>query len=305
VQVATYNYDPLGRRNQRNLANVLYTYVYDGEDVLFQDFSNVIMEEAMVDPPPHLYVHGPGIDEPLAVEHGNGAVWYYHADGTGSVVAATNSSGTVMQPRAYDSFGNLTDGADQEGYAFTGREWNPESGLYYYRARYYDPNIGRFISEDPVGLLGGVNFYAYVDNDPVNWIDSWGLAKTKSGKKRFKTGDAAAVAGLKLVNPQSIRDNLEICFSVCEQGGTFFNTPALTNYVDSGSCPQQPCPPGSTRFAICHTHGRGNPGFSGGDIPATEVKFVADWVGDITKYDPKLPGSIRDQQKYMCNACAK
>ena len=62
--------------------------------------------------------------------------------------------------------------------AYTAREWDPETGLYYYRARYYDPKIGRFISEDPIGLQGGdVNFYAYVDNNPVRFLDPLGLLK--------------------------------------------------------------------------------------------------------------------------------
>jgi len=175
-EVATYNYDPLGRRNQRNLGTILYTYVYDGEDILFQDFTSFIMEENMVDPPPHFYIHGPGIDEPLAVEHGNGAVWYYHTDGLGSVIKMTEPGGSITQSRQYDAFGNLEASASSvaEGYAYTGREWDPESGLYYYRARYYDPKIGRFISEDPIGFDGGINLYTYVDNNPVNYTDPSG-----------------------------------------------------------------------------------------------------------------------------------
>lgn len=77
--------------------------------------------------------------------------------------------------RQYDAWGNLELGADQPGYAFTGREWDPETGLYYYRARYYDPRIGRFISEDPIGFLGGWNFYAYVENQPTRFSDPSGL----------------------------------------------------------------------------------------------------------------------------------
>jgi RHS repeat-associated protein len=61
------------------------------------------------------------------------------------------------------------------GHAFTGREWDPETGLYYYRARYYDSRIGRFISEDPIGFAGGANFYAYVENGPTNRVDPTGL----------------------------------------------------------------------------------------------------------------------------------
>ena len=68
-------------------------------------------------------------------------------------------------------------GAGEPGYAFTGREWDPEIGLYYYRARYYDPKGGRFISQDTIRFLGGANFYAYVSNAPQNWTDPFGLQK--------------------------------------------------------------------------------------------------------------------------------
>jgi RHS repeat-associated protein len=62
------------------------------------------------------------------------------------------------------------------GYAFTGREWDAETGLYYYRARYYDPKIGRFLSEDPIGFMGGANFYAYVEGNPLTLVDPFGLS---------------------------------------------------------------------------------------------------------------------------------
>jgi len=96
-------------------------------------------------------------------------------DALGSVAKTTNSAGTVLTTRRYDAFGNLELGATS-GYAFTGREWDSEVGLYYYRARYYDPKIGRFLSEDPIGFDGGINFYAYVGNDPTDLTDPLGLA---------------------------------------------------------------------------------------------------------------------------------
>ena len=78
--------------------------------------------------------------------------------------------------RQYDAWGRLEIGATASGYAFTGREWDAETGLNYYRARYYDPQAGRFISTDPIGLSGGINLYAYVGDDPVNATDPLGLS---------------------------------------------------------------------------------------------------------------------------------
>ncbi len=60
-------------------------------------------------------------------------------------------------------------------YVFTGREWDRETGLYYYRARYYDPMEGRFVSKDPIGLDGGMNVYTYTEDNPINFTDPFGL----------------------------------------------------------------------------------------------------------------------------------
>src|SRR3989338_1217913 len=80
-------------------------------------------------------------------------------------------------------------------YAWTGREYDIESGFYYLRNRYYDPRTGRFITKDPIGFTGGdVNVYGYVGNNPVNWVDPWGLLECKIGpdipKNPFISQDA-------------------------------------------------------------------------------------------------------------------
>lgn len=86
----------------------------------------------------------------------------------------------------YDSFGNMKQHGNKvkQPYTYTGREWDRETGLYYYNARYYDPEMGRFISEDPIGFNGGdVNLYAYVGNNPVNFVDPWGLEQRVVGSR--------------------------------------------------------------------------------------------------------------------------
>ena len=93
-----------------------------------------------------------------------------------STIALADSSGTLQTQYGYDPFGNATvsGAANPDPYEFTGRE-NDGTGLYYYRARYYSPSASRFLSEDPLGLRGGINFYAYVANSPINRVDPTGL----------------------------------------------------------------------------------------------------------------------------------
>ena len=165
VSVASFEYDPLGRRVAKTTSAGTTLFAYDGEDILVENGTAGVF----------LYAHGPGIDEPLARGSVGGILTRFdHLDGLGSLVKHTDTGGNVENSNTYDSFGQPTI-APPSGYAFTSREWDSEDGLYYYRARYYDPKIGRFVSEDPIGFDGGMNFYAYVDNNPVNFTDPSGL----------------------------------------------------------------------------------------------------------------------------------
>jgi RHS repeat-associated protein len=127
-----------------------------------------------------IYVRTLNIDEPLARIEADGTVRYYHADALGSVTALTDSSGAVQTRYRYESFGKtemtLDDGHGATNpFRYTGRELD-ETGAYYYRARYYNAEVGRFISEDPLGFAGrDVNLYAYVWNRPALLIDPLGL----------------------------------------------------------------------------------------------------------------------------------
>jgi RHS repeat-associated protein len=96
-------------------------------------------------------------------------------DHLGSTVSLSDSNGSVTESATYDSFGNKT-GTLSTRYGYTGREADETTGLMYYRARFYDPQIGRFTSEDPIGFAGGdINLYGYVSNDPLIKRDSLGL----------------------------------------------------------------------------------------------------------------------------------
>jgi RHS repeat-associated protein len=115
------------------------------------------------------------IDEPLTRITGS-TIRHYVKDALGSVIALTDDTGAVRTTYTYDPFGNVTVSGETSDnpFQYTGRE-NDGTELYYYRARYYSPELQRFISEDPIRLAGGdVNYYAYVGNNPVNYTDPEG-----------------------------------------------------------------------------------------------------------------------------------
>jgi len=167
--VAQYKYDPFGRRIEKNVNNTITRYVYDGPNIVteYDGTWNVTAR----------YIHTLAIDDPLTVTQGTNT-FYYHKDGLGSVVNLTDGAGNVMKGYTYKSFGEIyaETGALVQPFTFTGREYDPESGLYYYRGRYYDPRVGRFLTKDPIELAeGDVNLYRYVINNPINLIDPYGL----------------------------------------------------------------------------------------------------------------------------------
>ena len=122
------------------------------------------------------YARGANIDEPLAMLR-SGATSYYEADGLGSLTSLSNTSGALAQTYTFDSLGNQTacSGSLTNPFRYTGREFDTETNLYFYRARYYDQTVGRFLSEDPIRFESGVNFYAYALNNPSNNTDPSGL----------------------------------------------------------------------------------------------------------------------------------
>jgi RHS repeat-associated protein len=177
--VTSFKYDYQGRRVKKVVygnPDVVTIYLYDGDSII-RDFN----ERGIIQ---RTYYYGPRIDEPIAMLAGS-STYYYHFDGLGSVTTLSNSSGQLIEKYTYDVFGKPTirDANNSvvsvssvaNRYMFTGREFESETGLYYYRARFYKLSTGRFLQTDPVGYRGGLNLYAYVMNNSVNNRDPSGL----------------------------------------------------------------------------------------------------------------------------------
>jgi RHS repeat-associated protein len=141
-------YDYLGRRVSKTTGVNTKKFCYDGDEVI-ADYNNAGVLQRK-------YIYGPGIDEPImmVVVNGGETKYYYHYDGLGSVIALSNNSGNLVEQYNYDVFGypNTVSSVGNR-FMFTGREYDSETGLYYYRARYYNPQIGRFQSPDPIGNI--------------------------------------------------------------------------------------------------------------------------------------------------------
>jgi RHS repeat-associated protein len=175
-----YGYDPENRlvlvRKSGPYGTLDYEtitkYVYDGD--------HCIAEYNAYNQLKRKYIYGPCTDEPICLIDtmtSPAVTSYYHFDGLRSVVALTNSSGNTVEVYEYDVYGRVgaTDANHPNRFMFTGREYDKETGLYYYRARYYNPQIGRFLQTDPVGYGAGMNLYAYCGNNSTNCIDPSGL----------------------------------------------------------------------------------------------------------------------------------
>ena len=186
-----YEYDVLNRRISRTsiaggITNVEF-YVYNGNQVAADlDGSGNLLRT---------YIWGQGIDNLLAmtVFESDGGIastntYYAIKDHQNTVIALVDEAGSVVESYEYDAWGNILDVKDGVGnsignqqsaignrYTFQGREIDWTTGLYYFRARWYNPETGRWLSKDPIGIAGGLNQYTFVGNNPVNFIDPLGL----------------------------------------------------------------------------------------------------------------------------------
>jgi len=213
--VVSYEYDVLNRRVSRiesEISNpssaITNWFVYNGNQVIADlDGSGNLLRT---------YVWGAGIDNLLSMTvYGATATNTYYAikDHQNTVIALVDASGSVVESYEYDAYGNILDVKDASGnsianhqsaignrYTFQGREIDWTTGLYYFRARWYNPETGRWLSKDPIGIAGGLNLYAFCGNNPVNFVDPMGLVSldevSYSGSTEFQSRAQGAMANL-------------------------------------------------------------------------------------------------------------
>jgi RHS repeat-associated protein len=169
----TLTYDPEGRIARYSVASTHTSFLYDGDTLIAEyDESGNLQRR---------YVHGPGADNPLVWLEGSGIAdaRYLYANRQGSIVASANGAGGMLGLYKYGPFGEPRDANDVESWTgprfrYTGQLSLPEAKLYHYKARAYDPVIGRFLQTDPIGTSDDQNLYGYVGGDPLNAADPTG-----------------------------------------------------------------------------------------------------------------------------------
>jgi RHS repeat-associated protein len=169
--VAQYAYDAVGRRMVKTVNGTITQFRYDGDNLIFEmDGNGSIIAD---------YTFGTGTDNPLQM-HRNAKNYYYVSDGLGSIAALTDSNASTVKEYKYSVYGLITnesgDSLVLNPFTYTSREYEKEFGIYFYRTRYYDPQISKFLSEDLIGYIGNdLNLYRYVANSVAILTDPFGL----------------------------------------------------------------------------------------------------------------------------------
>lgn len=197
----TYAYDLANRLSAVSGGNVHSRFAYDGDGHRMTQATSTgtysYLNDVAAGLPVVLQESGP--DGEITYTHGLRLIaasapdfeFFYHYDGLGSVVGLTDTRGHLKKRYGYDAWGQTVRAVPppkvgtQNKFHFTGEALDPETGLYYVRARYYDPAIGRFLTRDPIGEAGGLNLYAYVGNNPVNRVDPFGLDPLETTDRKY------------------------------------------------------------------------------------------------------------------------
>ncbi len=287
--IARYTYNRGGIRVSKTASGVTTSYVIDGSSIVEERLSTGGVTK---------HLQGPGIDNVLGMQDGAGTVTHLTRDHLGSIREEVSAAGsTVTQRLIYDPWGNTSaSGATTNEWAFAARENDHETGLYYYRTRYYDSALGRFLSEDPSKWRGGPHPLAYAQNNPVRYVDAFGL---KPGEP-YPTAEAAAIAALTEYFAKSYCSDCEYCFRIYGQGGQrVAGAPfSYTEPAKGGAhaCKIPAVPAGMQNAGRAHTHGGPSPRYRGNEFSEVDISglmtdggwpgYIATELGSILKYDP-------------------
>ncbi|MEW5753701.1 RHS repeat domain-containing protein, partial [Pseudomonas lactis] len=176
-QTASYRYDPFGRRISKTVDDKTTEFFWQGDKLIAEHHAERHRS----------YLYEPDSFRPLALLEGFGPKetkpYHYQLDHLGTPQELTNPEGEIIWSahyRAYGQIARLDVGKVDNPLRFQGQYFDQESGLHYNRHRYYNPDIGRYLTPDPVKLAGGINGYRYVPN-PTGWVDPLGLNSCPGG----------------------------------------------------------------------------------------------------------------------------
>ncbi|PMV54952.1 RHS repeat domain-containing protein, partial [Pseudomonas sp. FW305-3-2-15-C-LB3] len=176
-QTASYRYDPFGRRISKTVDGITTEFFWQGDNLIAEHHANRHRS----------YLYEPDSFRPLALLEGFGPKetkpYHYQLDHLGTPQELTAPDGEIVWSAHYRAYGEITRldiGKVDNPLRFQGQYFDQESGLHYNRHRYYNPDVGRYITPDPVKLAGGINAYQYVPN-PTGWVDPLGLSSCPGG----------------------------------------------------------------------------------------------------------------------------
>jgi RHS repeat-associated protein len=187
--IITYTYDAFNRRTSKTVDGKTTEFIWQGSKLIAETDNDKHWQSYLYEP--HSY-------RPLALVHGNAQqdnikLYWYQNDHLGTPIALTGSLGDTLYECQYNAYGQIinetyhqddTQTLPDNPLRFQGQYYDEETGLHYNLNRYYDPFTGRYITQDPLGILGGLNSYQYVNGDPINWIDPLGLIKGLDGSSQ-------------------------------------------------------------------------------------------------------------------------
>ena len=299
-----FAYDPFGRRIKKASSVATSIFAYDAD--------NIVEETNATGTAVARYSQGLNIDEPLAMLR-SGATSYYNADGLGSVTSLANTSGTLVQTYTFDSFGRQTasSGSLANPFQYTARESDSETGLYYYRARYYDSGVGRFISEDPLAS-GGVSNFTYTDNNPLAWTDPSGLIPRVPRCPEQRIDPTRRQFERMIGGPLSPRDSANLdrgCVGMASayQGMNYIfpeEAPNTQCFATEAQARARPCKPSENNFIFAkqgkYENGRPKPG-PDGSVPNNTISSGYGKDAGHYNYITRFPGGCYGWMDHVLN----